>query len=200
MRSIMKNSSNKYLSLQTLLLVILHAFKLFVISAIFTDAIIKAAQSVPYIPQDSITIDCGYSRNNTAFDLRKEDLVPYGTAWLSHSEFTYMIPVSTPGSKFIRKSIMKELYVPIEKSIVNITFTPESSVSEAFVFVNGIEVVSTAADLYCLDSNDGNHGHVLVGQDSFYYLENDTSLKTMYRINIGGKEFTPAEDTGFFRR
>lgn len=270
----MKNSSNKYLSLQKLLVVILQGFKLFVISAIFTDAIIiTAAESLPYIPQDAITIDCGSSRNSTAFDLRswsgdvnspffpiqgrneasiasavlwsytlEEDPVPHGTARLSHSEFTYTIPVSTPGPKFIRfhfysdvyqyldpskavfsvkvgrftllsnfsvflsahargrKSIVKEFYVPIEKSIVNITFTPESSVSEAFVLINGIEVVSTPADLYFRDSDDGNHGHVLVGQDSFYYLKNDTSLETMYRINIGGKEVIPAEDTGIFRR
>ncbi|KAL5549520.1 hypothetical protein UlMin_004751 [Ulmus minor] len=171
------------------------------------------------------------------------DPVPYGTARLSRSEFTYTIPV-TPGPKFIRlyfyatnyqqdfdrskaffsvktgqytllnnfstsltadfrqqQDMMKEFCVTVEKSILNITFTPTSSISEAFAFINGIEVVSMPANLSYPDpQSEIGQGINFVGQGNFYTLENNTALETAYRINIGGQVISPSGDTGMFRK
>nr|XP_015880406.2 receptor-like protein kinase FERONIA [Ziziphus jujuba var. spinosa] len=96
--------------------------------------------TLPYVPLDNITIDCGSSGSKTALDHRiwEGDInskysptqtqnnasiftyksvqppttvygVPYQTARLSRSEFTYSLPV-TPGQKFIRLHFYPSLY------------------------------------------------------------------------------------------
>ncbi|KAL5582114.1 hypothetical protein UlMin_014556 [Ulmus minor] len=170
------------------------------------------------------------------------DPVPYGTARLSRSEFSYTIPV-TPGPKFIRlyfyaanyqnfdrskaffsvktgqytllnnfstsltadflqqQDMMREFCVTVEESILNITFTPTSSISEAFAFINGIEVVSMPANLSYPDpQSDIGQGIKFVGQENFFPLKNGTALETAYRINIGGGVISPSGDTGMFRK
>ncbi|GMN64017.1 hypothetical protein TIFTF001_033091 [Ficus carica] len=226
---------------------------------------------LPYIPEDNITIDCGSSvvknmasisqrswngdtkyftldgRNNDSVTLvadepsMEEETVPYSTARLSHSVFTYAIPVTTPGPKFIRlyfysssygnfdpskaffsvklgkytllsnfsvsltagaldqKGIEKEYCVTVEQSSLNITFTPSSSIPDAFAFINGIEVVSMPSSLYY----PGSVGRqaLLVGQlRHMYTVEDTTALETMYRINIGGNAIPATDDTGMYRQ
>jgi hypothetical protein len=164
--------------------------------------------------------------------------VPYATARLSLSAFTYMFPV-TAGQKFIRlyfypasypnfdrskalfsvkagrftllsfnasltadadgdpgDIIFREYCVNIEEDQrLSITFTP--SVSNSYAFISGIEILSMPSNLYYPPSD--NEGLFFIGQQNLYHIDNDTALEMVYRVNVGGRSISPAEDTGTFR-
>ncbi|XP_059293866.1 receptor-like protein kinase FERONIA [Lycium ferocissimum] len=164
------------------------------------------------------------------------DRVPYMTARIIKSPFTYTFPVS-PGPKFLRLYFYPADYAPYNKSefffsvtannftllsnfsafltvsastdsrkvqkeyvinvdetqILNITFSPSPN---SYAFVNGIEIVSMPTDLYIRgDSQNIN----LVGQSNFYYINNNTALENLYRLNAGGNLVPSTEDTGMYR-
>ncbi|XP_062152082.1 receptor-like protein kinase FERONIA [Alnus glutinosa] len=165
--------------------------------------------------------------------------VPYATARLSLSAFTYMFPV-TAGQIFIRlyfypasypnfdrskalfsvkagrftllsnfnasltadadgdpgDAIFREYCVNIEEDQrLSIIFTP--SVANAYVFINGIEILSMPPNLYYPPSD--NEGLCFIGQQNLYHIDNDTTLEMVYRVNVGGRSISPSEDTGMFR-
>ncbi|KAK7309906.1 hypothetical protein RJT34_07020 [Clitoria ternatea] len=92
---------------------------------------------------------------------------------------------------------MKEYTVHVSGRTLELTFTPSYNASDAYAFVNGIEVVSTPLNLYI----QGDVAPLpLVG----YYpkivsIYNDSAMETMYRLNIGGEQISPKYDTGMFR-
>ncbi|KAK9013195.1 hypothetical protein V6N11_041214 [Hibiscus sabdariffa] len=168
------------------------------------------------------------------------DMVPYSTARLSYSQFTYSIPI-VAGQKFIRLHfyptsypgfedpsvkaffsvkaghftlltnfsaslhargklvLVKEFCVSINESQrINLTFTPSPDIPDSYAFINGIEVVSMSTNLYY--TSFGDQGRIaFLAQKSLYSIENNTALETMYRVNVGGSEISPTEDTGMFR-
>ncbi|XP_004306062.1 PREDICTED: receptor-like protein kinase FERONIA [Fragaria vesca subsp. vesca] len=156
--------------------------------------------------------------------------VPYTTARLSYSEFTYNIPLS-PGKKFVRlhfnpasypdfqssnslfsvtasdyillkdfrayntaddaTPLMREFCVNIEtEHSLNITFTPSK---DAYVFINGIEIVSMPTNLYTTSVRS-------IGSNSPYSVKSRKALDMVYRINVGGKAINTTEDTGVYRK
>lgn len=161
--------------------------------------------------------------------------VPYMTARVFRSPFTYTFPVAS-GRKFVRlyfypnsydglnatnslfsvsfgpytllknfsaaqtaealtyAFIIKEFIVNVEGGTLNMTFTPESSPSNAYAFVNGIEVTSMP-DIY--SSTDGTL--TLVGSSSSVTIDNSTALENVYRLNVGGNDISPKDDTGLYR-
>ncbi|XP_015897910.3 receptor-like protein kinase FERONIA [Ziziphus jujuba] len=161
--------------------------------------------------------------------------VPYMTARVFSSVFTYSIPVG-PGRKFVRLyfypvsydnrnasnavftvtaqsytllknfsafqttqalnyvSLVKEYSVYVEGDKLDISFKPESKISNSYAFVNGIEVVSMP-DIY--STTDGTTK--IVGQDSPFIIDNTTALENVYRLNVGGNDISPDKDTGMFR-
>ncbi|KAM5560722.1 hypothetical protein ABKV19_021734 [Rosa sericea] len=76
---------------------------------------------------------------------------------------------------------------------MDVTFKPSSSVANAYAFVNGIEIVSMP-DIY--SSTDGA---MIVGQSTAYTIDNSTALENVYRLNVGGKDISPSQDTGLLR-
>ncbi|XP_022133481.1 receptor-like protein kinase FERONIA, partial [Momordica charantia] len=146
----------------------------------------------------------------------------YRTARLSRSPFTYSFPV-TAGPKFLRLHFLPETYgefpkfkafftvqtgkftllknfsaalvadssgelfvarefcihVAGETSTLNITFTPSPN---SYAFINGIEVVSMPENLYFSRA-----------------IPNNTALELYYRINLGGDELSPIQDSGMYR-
>lgn len=60
------------------------------------------------------------------------------------------------------------------------TFSPTTNASDAYAFVNGIEIVSIPLSLY----HQGN---------------NVSAMETMHRVNVGGQSIPPNEDTGMPR-
>ncbi|KAI9152834.1 hypothetical protein LWI28_001933 [Acer negundo] len=89
--------------------------------------------------------------------------------------------------------IIKEYLIAVDGETLTIKFTPSTNSSNAYAFVNGIEVISVP-DIYYNDI-----GLKLVGQDSLIFVDNNTALENVYRINVGGNDISPSGDTGLFR-
>ncbi|GMN64011.1 hypothetical protein TIFTF001_033097 [Ficus carica] len=107
--------------------------------------------------------------------------------------------VSLTAGALDQKVIEKEYCVTVEQSSLNITFTPSSSIPDAFAFINGIEVVSMPSSLYY--SGSVGRQALLVGQQGHMFTVKDTtSLEMMYRINIGGNAISATDDTGMYRQ
>ncbi|XP_065616686.1 receptor-like protein kinase FERONIA [Quercus suber] len=88
------------------------------------------------------------------------------------------------------ESFSKEFCVNVgDEKTLNITFTPRP---DSYAFINGIEVVSMPPNLYYTAAG-------FIGQVQPYRIENNTALETEYRVNVGGKYISPAEDTGMYR-
>ncbi|XP_027925977.1 receptor-like protein kinase FERONIA [Vigna unguiculata] len=90
--------------------------------------------------------------------------------------------------------ILKEYAIYVEGKTLNVTFTPSTNASNAYAFVNGIEVVSMP-DIYT--STDGTT--MIVGTNTAYTIDNSTALENVYRLNVGGNDISPSHDTGMFR-
>ncbi|TYI74626.1 hypothetical protein E1A91_D07G214400v1 [Gossypium mustelinum] len=220
----------------------------------------------PYYPTENYAIDCGSSVDGESFNSRywigdgngkfspieqqnkssvikaiseQVDQVPYSTARLSYSQFTYSIPLS-PGPKFIRLHFYPISYAgfddPSKKAIFsvqagtftllrnfsalfhargeltvvkdfcvnvdqgqrfNLTFTPE--ITDSYAFINGIEVVSMPTNLYYKPESDEGVTFLGQAQGKLYTLGNNAALEKMYRINVGGREISPGDDTEMFR-
>ncbi|XP_057971196.1 receptor-like protein kinase FERONIA [Malania oleifera] len=223
---------------------------------------VKVILAADYVPTDKIFLNCGAASDDVDADGRQwtSDVgskfgsatgnsqtsqaatqdpsvseIPYMTARLSRSKFSYSFPVAT-GRKFVRlyfypssyaglnasnaifsvisgqytllnnfsaaqttealnyAFVVKEYSINVDVETLNLTFTPSSNFSNSYAFVNGIEVVSMP-DVY--DSADG--GDTIVGQGVSIYVDNSTALENIYRLNVGGNDISPANDTGMFR-
>ncbi|KAA8517629.1 hypothetical protein F0562_015103 [Nyssa sinensis] len=90
--------------------------------------------------------------------------VPYMSARIFQSEYTYSFPVAFWSAAQTTEAlnydfIVKEYSVNVPAETLNITFKPSSNTSNSYAFVNGIEVVSMP-DIY--NTEDGTS--MLVGQ------------------------------------
>ncbi|ESR43714.1 hypothetical protein CICLE_v10011056mg [Citrus x clementina] len=93
----------------------------------------------------------------------------------------------------------KEYCISVEEGqrFLNITFMASPDYRDSYAFINGIEIVSMPTNLYYTAAN--NSGFVFVGQENQYEIINSTPLETLYRINVGGNQISPQEDTGMLR-
>ncbi|PRQ24646.1 putative non-specific serine/threonine protein kinase [Rosa chinensis] len=237
---------------------------------LFVTLLVAGESAPIYSPSDDITLNCGSSGDtvsNYDFQTWTGDInskffpeavgsasqveqappsssmgsqVPFTTARLSYSEFTYIFPVS-PGQKFIRlyffpatynvdfdrskslfsvkaggyrllkdfnaslsstvydgyETLLREFclnFEPDQRSL-NITFTPSQG---GYAFINGIEIMSMPTNLYH-SAAQGDGAIYLGSSDSRYYVENNTALEMIFRINVGGSPVSPNEDTGMYR-
>ncbi|KAK7340070.1 hypothetical protein VNO77_20762 [Canavalia gladiata] len=90
--------------------------------------------------------------------------------------------------------IVKEYSIYVEGEALKVTFTPSTKASNAYAFVNGIEVVSMP-EIYT--STDGTT--TIVGRTTPFTIDNSTALENVYRLNVGGNDISPSHDTGMFR-
>lgn len=220
-----------------------------------------AVSYAQYIPTDKILLNCGGSgettdeegrpwttdidskfapaEDNTSTDRASAQdpsvtEVPYMTARVFRSNFTYSFPVAS-GRKLLRlyfypasyarlnasdalfdvtsggftlmknfsalqtvqalnyASLVKEYVLNAVDGSLNVTFTP-SNATNAYAFINGIEVVSMP-DIY----NTVSGNALLIGQDQPLIIDNTTALENVYRLNVGGNDLKSTEDTGMFR-
>jgi serine/threonine protein kinase len=161
--------------------------------------------------------------------------VPYMTARVFYTNFTYSVPVVI-GRKFVRlyfypasyaglnasdglfsvtagsytllnnfsalqttqalnfAFIVKEYVINVDGNKLDISFTPSAKAPKAYAFVNGIEIVSMP-DLYSSPIT----GFMFVGQPNNYITDNSTALENVYRLNVGGNDIPPSQDTGLYR-
>ncbi|KAI9112918.1 hypothetical protein K1719_016032 [Acacia pycnantha] len=165
--------------------------------------------------------------------------VPFRTARLSRSNFTYSFPV-IPGQKFVRlffypasypgfdssnglftvesggftllkdfnaslnalaeqsNTLIREYCVNVDDGgRLNLTFTPNSTNPDYYAFINGIQIVSMPTNLYYTDS--GGQGVPVLGSGNFFTIGNNSAMRTEYRLNVGGREIPPDQDTGMLR-
>lgn len=162
-----------------------------------------------------------------------EPKVPYSTARIIHSPFTYSFPF-TPGLKFIRiyflstsyllmnpskayfsvkagpytlvnnfnpspaaeelnlVYITKDFFVNITEDRLNITFTPSPLISNAFAFVNGIEIFSVPPNIYFQGSKVPTPylGH----KELPLFINDKYALEMLYQVNIGDQHDGDAEN------
>ncbi|XP_004492579.1 receptor-like protein kinase FERONIA [Cicer arietinum] len=88
--------------------------------------------------------------------------------------------------------IVKEYSIHVDGGTLNVTFTPSPKATNAYAFVNGIEIVSMP-DIY--SSTDT----MIVGTNNIFTIDNSTALENIYRLNVGGNDISPSHDTGMFR-
>ncbi|XP_058110716.1 receptor-like protein kinase FERONIA [Magnolia sinica] len=228
---------------------------------LFVHLISAATNNSTYVPPDQILLNCGASSQETDTDGRNwlSDVgskfapsstntnpfkanyqdpsvptVPYMTARIFTSQFTYTFPVGA-GRKFIRlyfypanysnfnaanavfsvnsgpytllnnfssyltSEALNFAYLTREFSIntgagfLNLTFIPSPNISNAYAFINGIEVVSTP---YIF-----SFGNLVLAGDltSTFQIDNSTALQTVIRLNVGGSDVSPVKDSGLFR-
>lgn len=223
--------------------------------------VIGVVSAADYSPTDKIFLNCGGPPDSTDGDglkwtsdigskfalsttksstatasIQKPSVpeVPYMTARVFQSEFTYSFPVA-PGRKFLRLHfypasynglnasdaifavtslgftlmrnfsaalttealnydyLMKEFSINVPNEVLNVTFTPSPNASNAYAFVNGIEVISHP-DIYSTDGTE-----TVVGQSTGFTIDNGTALENLYRLNVGGNDISSPGDTGLFR-
>ncbi|KAF2325479.1 hypothetical protein GH714_029413 [Hevea brasiliensis] len=86
-------------------------------------------------------------------------------------------------------NFFKQFIIHAQNHSLHLTFSPSSNASEAFAFVNGIEVVSMPLHLYV----QGEDAPLpFVGYPAApIRLHNTSALETVYRINVGGDTVSP---------
>lgn len=90
--------------------------------------------------------------------------------------------------------ITKEFSLNVsDAGFLNLTFTPSPNASNAYAFVNGIEVVSMPEILAT-----GNPATV-VGSGLPETITTDTAFETVYRLNVGGNAISTVQDSGLYR-
>ncbi|PKI69845.1 hypothetical protein CRG98_009720 [Punica granatum] len=211
--------------------------------------------SSAYIPVDKIFINCGSTPDDSdnqgrlwigddgpkysPLDHQKSlnskanvplgsiSQVPYTTARLSRSEFSYSNPV-TAGPKFVRLHFFPFDYnqnFSRSDALFSVTSSPFTLlwnfsaplvadylsnplfykefclVPDAYALINGIEIVSMPLDLYYGNGTvDGFREVEFLGNNGYPLTLNYThALETVYRINVAGTTIDPNDDTGMFR-
>ncbi|XP_057448066.1 receptor-like protein kinase FERONIA [Lotus japonicus] len=162
--------------------------------------------------------------SNTASKVPK---VPYSTARIIHSPFTYSFPFS-PGLKFIRIYFLsssyltmkdpskayfsvkagpytlvsnfnpslaakevnsvyftKDFFVYVREEKLNITFTPSPLISNAFAFINGIEIFSVPSSIYFQGSKSKVPVPYLGHHEPLFISDDEYALEMLHRVNIG---------------
>ncbi|KAI6670405.1 hypothetical protein NL676_005290 [Syzygium grande] len=86
-----------------------------------------------------------------------------------------------------------------DDQILNITFAPTPGNSDAYAFVNGIEVVSMPERLYYNSVVDSKEGIKFAGHTMPYSFGTTDALEMVKRLNVGGNSIDSADDTGMYR-
>ncbi|KAJ0846372.1 putative protein kinase RLK-Pelle-CrRLK1L-1 family [Helianthus annuus] len=96
-------------------------------------------------------------------------------------------------ASFMAKSnVVKEFLIYVKDTqILNVTFTPSPN---AYAFINGIEIVSMPEHLY-FNAKMPKYVNGYTGP----FINMDTALENVYRLNMGGGEIPGNDDTGMYR-
>ncbi|KAH0929456.1 hypothetical protein HID58_015183 [Brassica napus] len=92
------------------------------------------------------------------------------------------------------KYFVKEFIVTAYKTL-RLTFTPST---DSLAFVNGVEIVSIPDGFYTKGGFDDKIKNV--GSNIDFELDDEITLETVYRLNVGGHMVSVVNDTGMFRQ
>ncbi|XP_057959227.1 receptor-like protein kinase ANXUR2 [Malania oleifera] len=161
--------------------------------------------SVPYMSARVFTSECTYKFSVSPEKHHWVRLHFYPSSYSSldpleayfsvtAGEFTLLnnFSASITAQALTQAYIIREFSLkPSQSGSLILTFTPSSKQKGSYAFVNGIEMVSVPADVF--------ESAPLVGFSDQSVDVNDSSLQTMFRLNIGGKYIPPNNDSGLTR-
>ncbi|GFZ18990.1 malectin/receptor-like protein kinase family protein [Actinidia rufa] len=224
---------------------------MYLFSFVFLCISISCNAESRYNPPDNIAVDCGSSGPSLAQDGRSwegdinssksfleilhsnssvksqaqtqpSDIHPYVTARISRSEFTYVIPVTSTGPKFIRLHFFPSSYQGFDPSTAFFAVK-----ANQFTLLSNFSASLTAASLgqqtiakeFCINVEGDRrvkitftpsetppnayafiNGIEIVSIPTNLYYGNDTALEMVYRLNVGGGSISPMDDTGMYRK
>ncbi|KAI4353572.1 hypothetical protein L6164_002510 [Bauhinia variegata] len=171
---------------------------LFILCLVLAIGIARAAE---YQPTEKVLLNCGGPPESIDIDGRtwysdigskftssagNSATSPAATQDPSVAEVPYMTARLNP-TPFLGTSVqialglnyaffMKEFSVNVEGDTLNITFTPSTNFSNAYAFVNGIEILSMP-DIY--SSNDPENPILIVGTQTPFIIDNSTALENI---------------------
>ncbi|XP_021800891.1 receptor-like protein kinase FERONIA [Prunus avium] len=111
-------------------------------------------------------------------------------------DFNSSVTADASGSDTIYREFC--LNVESEQSLY-ITFKPSRATSDAYAFINGIEIVSMPNYLYYTSAQNSD-GVNYIGSENTFRIENGTALEMVYRFNVGGSSLLFNKDTGMYRK
>ncbi|KAK1563910.1 hypothetical protein Q3G72_035086 [Acer saccharum] len=184
-----------------------------------------------YIPSEQILLNCGESsilndtdtqswtpdveskfllstKSSTSKATTQDPLVPkvpYMTARLSQSEFSYRFPV-VPSRMLVRLHFYSNSYNGHNAS--NAIFSVSAynrldTTKNRFSYLPGsftlLRNFSTSQTTYALNCAYIVREYLIAVDDSLIFVDNTTALESVYRINVGGNDISPSGDTGLFR-
>ncbi|GMP28633.1 hypothetical protein CsSME_00004099 [Camellia sinensis var. sinensis] len=133
-----------------------------------------------------------YPANYSNFDRSKSyfSVTAANYTLLTNFSAFLTVPALVPKQSFL----IKEFIVNVrDTQKLDITFNPSPY---SYAFINGIEVVSIPNNFYM----KGDLKPIpLVGSQQSFYIDNNTALETLYRLNVGGKDVSVNDDTGMYR-
>ncbi|ONK62713.1 uncharacterized protein A4U43_C07F7330 [Asparagus officinalis] len=92
--------------------------------------------------------------------------------------------------------LIREYCVNVSSTELKLTFTPSKNYSNAYAFINGIEILSIP-DLF--SDGLGQPNLINGGTPQPYSIAPQWALQTVYRLNVGGQAISPPGDSGLFR-
>lgn len=114
------------------------------------------------------------------------------------SNFSSFLTASPEG--FSPASLVKEFIINVQgmNQFLYVTFLPSE---KSYAFVNGIEVVSTPDGLYMGNHDMSSNPLKFVNSPNvqFDFDQNNTAFEALYKLNVGGNDVSPVDDTGMFR-
>ncbi|CAI9109861.1 OLC1v1009781C1 [Oldenlandia corymbosa var. corymbosa] len=209
---------------------------------LYPQIINAASANPPYIPTEHILLNCGSSSNLTDADGQRWDgdvpdinkanisfpataaeqnpsigEVPYITARIFRSEFSYSFPVS-PGQKILRLYFYPATYsgdLIKNQSFFSVSANQYSLLSNFSAYLSAQkwatlvkEFIINVGQIQLLSVNfspSANsyafiNGIEVVQIQSLKLNDNTTAFETLYRLNVGGPAVLAVNDTGMFRQ
>ncbi|XP_071727917.1 receptor-like protein kinase FERONIA [Rutidosis leptorrhynchoides] len=135
---------------------------------------------------------------NPAFYIGFETSIDFFTVQAGSYKLLHNFSASLTARSLGVISFSKEFCVSVEYG-QQLTINISPSYSNAYAFVNGIEIISMPSGLYYTPADEPG-ANVVNPQKYKFYIDNNTALETVHRLNIGGSSVSPIEDTGMYRR
>ncbi|URE47400.1 Di-glucose binding within endoplasmic reticulum [Musa troglodytarum] len=206
-----------------------------------TLVVVAVDNSTYYVPRDDILLNCGASGQASSFDGRSwtgdtgtryapslnaggfdalrldpsVSTVPYSTARVFTSPFTYRFPLSA-GRTFIRLHFYPSDYSnhAASDAFFSVTSGPYTLLQNFSAYLTAdalnfaylireysVNVSTGDLNLTFTPSTTHPNSYAFVNDDGniVYTIDPDQALETVYRLNVGGQAIPPIGDSGLFR-
>ncbi|KAJ4786044.1 Malectin/receptor-like protein kinase family protein [Rhynchospora pubera] len=103
------------------------------------------------------------------------------------SNFSALITVNALNYAYL----IREFSINVTSSTLDLTFAPSTKHSNAFAFINGIEIVSSPDDIFSVST-----AYFGDGTNTKFPYDPGMAFQTMYRLNVGGQSLASSQDSG----